>query len=77
VETARRPSTITSIPENIELHPVQQRGQGVVRKLHIVDSAHSEADTAVLRVYVEGTPYERNKSDSYAGGSQQVCLTKY
>jgi hypothetical protein len=28
-------------------------------------------------VYVEGTPYERNKSDSYAGGSQQVCLSKY
>jgi hypothetical protein len=28
-------------------------------------------------VYVEGTPYEHNKSDSYAGGSQQVCLKKY
>jgi len=28
-------------------------------------------------VYVEGTAYERNTSDSYAGGSQRVCLSKY
>ncbi len=28
-------------------------------------------------VYVSGTPYEHNKSDSYASGSQKVCLTRY
>lgn len=28
-------------------------------------------------VYVSGTAYEKNKTDSYVSGSKQVCLSKY
>jgi hypothetical protein len=38
---------------------------------------HNKPTPPCYGMYVTGTPYERNASDSYASSAQELCLSKY